>query len=119
MNVSFPFAIDRAGRVASTDDYDQHMVELIEQVLFTAPGERVNRPDFGCGILLLVFQPEYSQLAAATSAMIQASLSKWLGDLIRVANVSGQMIDTELLVTVEYMVLKTGTSRSAQFRRQV
>lgn len=117
MHVKFPFSIDRAGRVASTDNYDEHIVELIEQVLFTAPGERVNRPDFGCGILQLVFQPENSQLATTTSAMIQASLSKWLGALIRVVNVTGQTIDSELLVTVEYTVLQTGKPSVATFRR--
>ena len=54
MNLDFPYHFDSHGRTAAID-YDAHIRDLIEQVLFTAPGERVNRPDFGSGLLRLVF----------------------------------------------------------------
>lgn len=119
MEVAFPFRLDQSGRVASTHEYDRHIVELIEQVLFTAPGERPNRPDFGCGLLLLVFQPEDSQFAVATSTMIQAALSRTLGSLIRLLGVDGETSNSELLVTIRYTVIRTGATHTATFRRQL
>ena len=83
MNVDFPFHFDRRGRTAEVD-YDAHLRDLIEQVLFTVPGERVNRPDFGCGLLQLVFAPNSDQLAATTQYLVQCSLQYYLGDLIQV-----------------------------------
>ena len=83
MNVDFPFHFDSRGRTAETAD-DDHVRDLIEQVLFTAPGERVNRPDFGSGLLQLVFAPNSAELAAATQFLVQGALQQWLGDLIEV-----------------------------------
>jgi phage baseplate assembly protein W len=117
MNVRFPFEIDHLGRVASTADHDEHVVELIEQTLFTNPGERVNRPTFGCGLLLLVFQSSNSQVAAATSTLIHAELQSWLGELINVVGVSTVSADSKLVITVEYIVLQTNTRHVAEFQR--
>src|SRR6185312_12834702 len=83
MNVDFPYHFDARGRTAEVD-YDAHIRDLIEQVLFTAPGERVNRPDFGSGLLRLVFAPNSSELAATTQYLVQGSLQQYLGDLIQV-----------------------------------
>ena len=66
---------------------DDHIRDLIEQVLFTAPGERVNRPNFGSGLLQLVFAPNSDELAAATQFLVQGALQQWLGDLIQVEGV--------------------------------
>ena len=76
--VDFPYRIDGRGRTATTSE-DDHLRDLIEQVLFTAPGERVNRPTFGSGLLRLVFAPNGDALAAATQMTVQGNLQQWLG----------------------------------------
>jgi hypothetical protein len=81
---------------------------MIEQVLFTAPGERVMLPDFGCGLLTLVFEPNSELLAASTELLVRASLQRWLGDLIDVRTVNVLAIDSELLVRIEYVRLVDG-----------
>ena len=80
-NIDFPFHFDTRGRTAQTDD-DDHIRDLIDQVLFTAPGERVNRPTFGSGLMQLVFAPNSDELAATTQFLVQGALQQWLGDLI-------------------------------------
>ena len=75
IHIDYPFQINGRGRSASTGD-DEHIRDLIEQVLFTAPGERVNRPDFGSGLLQLVFAPNSDELAAAVQHSVQAALCR-------------------------------------------
>jgi phage baseplate assembly protein W len=116
MNVDFPFHFDSRGRTAEVD-YDAHIRDLIEQVLFTAPGERVNRPDFGCGLLQLVFAPNSDQLAATTQYLVQASLQQYLGDLIQVDTVEVENEDSTLRVSVRYLVRRTRTLQSAEFTK--
>ena len=77
--LDYPLRVDARGRSASTSE-DDHLRDLIEQVLFTSPGERVNRPDFGCGLKTLVFMPNSDALAAATQVLTKAALQKWLED---------------------------------------
>ena len=115
--VDFPYQFDRRGRTAGPRDEDEHIRELIEQVLFTAPGERVNRPDFGCGLMQLVFQPNSVGLAAATQFLVQSSLQQWLGDLILVESVEVEAEDSTLRVALEYVVRRTQAHSSAQFTR--
>ncbi|MDE2396709.1 MAG: GPW/gp25 family protein [Burkholderiales bacterium] len=107
-----PFHIDGRGRTAGTDDND-HVRDLIEQVLLTAPGERVMRPDFGSGVLALVFEPNSGQLAAATQMLAQASLQQYLSQLISVQAVEVQAADNLLVVDVRYILLADGSSNSA------
>ena len=116
MNVDFPFHFDRRGRTAEVD-YDAHIRDLIEQVLFTVPGERVNRPDFGCGLLQLVFAPNSDQLAATTQYLVQGSLQQYLGDLIQVDTVEVENEDSTLRVSVRYLVRRTQTLQSAEFTK--
>jgi phage baseplate assembly protein W len=117
-NIDFPLKLDRRGRTAATSDED-HVRDLIEQVLFTTPGERVNRPDFGCGLLQLVFSPNSNELAAATQYIVQGSLQQWLGDLIQVNSVAVENQDSTLRVHVSYTLRRTQQTRAAQFERQV
>src|SRR5215203_3790252 len=100
---NYPFNIDGRGRTASASDAD-HIKELIEQVLFTAPGERVNRPTFGSGINQLLFAPNSSELATATQFLVQGALQQWLGDLIEVNNVQVDNSDSSLFVEVHYTI---------------
>lgn len=118
MNVDFPYHFDSRGRTAAID-YDAHIRDLIEQVLFTAPGERVNRPDFGSGLLRLVFAPNSDQLAATTQYLVQGSLQQYLGDLIQVDAVEVENEDSTLRVTVRYLVRRTQTVQTAEFRKGV
>jgi uncharacterized protein len=118
MNIDFPFHFDGRGRTADTT-YEDHIRDLIEQVLFTAPGERVNRPTFGGGLLQLVFAPNSTELAAATQFLVQGNLQQWLGDLIDVQAVNVEAIDSTLRVLVQYVIRRTQQPQTAQFTQQV
>jgi phage baseplate assembly protein W len=118
MNIDFPFHTDTRGRTAATR-YEDHVRDMIEEVLFTAPGERVNRPTFGCGLLQLVFAPNSNELAAATQYIVQGSLQQWLGDVIQVNAVTIENQESTLLVNVSYTLRRTQQTQSAQFERQV
>jgi phage baseplate assembly protein W len=118
MEIDYPFHVDGRGRTAQTDSED-HIRDLIEQVLFTAPGERVNRPTFGTGLQQLVFAPNSEELAAAVQFLAQGALQQWLGELISVEGVGVRSDDAALQVTVEYTVRRTQQRRVAQFARQV
>ncbi len=118
MNIKFPYHFDNRGRTALTDDHD-HIRDMIEQVLFTSPGERVNRPTFGSGLMQLVFQPNSSELATTTQFLVQGALQQWLGDLIEVHDVDVESDDSTLLVTIKYTVRRTQQQQVAQFQRGV
>jgi Bacteriophage baseplate protein W len=96
-----PFHLDARGRSAETGA-DDHVRDLIFQVLFTSPGERVNRPDFGCGLKQLVFLPNSDVLATATQQLVQGALQRWLGEVIAVERVDVQSVESQLEVTVVY-----------------
>jgi Bacteriophage baseplate protein W len=118
MNVDYPYQFDHRGRTSATDDED-HIRDLIEQVLFTAPGERVNRPTFGSGLMQLVFAPNSDALAAATQLSVQSSLQQWLGDLIQVESVGVESEDSTLRVTVQYVIRRTQERQVQPFTRTV
>ncbi|MGW0522263.1 GPW/gp25 family protein [Crossiella sp. NPDC003009] len=111
MHVDFPYQIDHLGRTASTGHAD-HVRDLVEQLLFTAPGERVNRPDFGCGLLELVFAPNSPELAATVQASAQAALQRYLGDLLTVVELTVAAEESTLSVTLRYRLLRTGEIRT-------
>ncbi|MFN3331355.1 MAG: GPW/gp25 family protein [Caldilinea sp.] len=106
MNIAYPYAIDGSGRTAQPDD-DAHIRQMIEQLLFTAPGERVNRPTFGTGLCQLLFAPNSPELATATEFMVQGALQEFLGELIRVEAVDVAAEEATLRVTVQYIVQRT------------
>ena len=119
MNVLFPYHFDPRGRTADADQVqslqNRHIEDLIEQVLFTAPGERVNRPDFGCGLLQLVFSPNSIEVATATQFLVQGALQYTLGDLISLNDVSVTPDDSSLTIIVQYTVRSTQQQQVAQF----
>jgi phage baseplate assembly protein W len=117
MNIDFPFHFDGRGRTAETGD-DDHIRDMIEQFLFTNAGERVNRPDFGSGILQLVFDPNSPELAAALQFTIQAGLQQWLGDVIEVQALEVTSQDSTLYVDLQYIVRRTGEERTDNFVRR-
>lgn len=114
--LDYPFRFDARGRTASTDR-DDHVRDLIEQVLFTSPGERVNRPTFGSGLLKLVFEPAGDEMATATQFLVQGALQQWLGDLVEVQRVQVASREGALDVAVDYVVRRTGERQVARFSR--
>lgn len=118
MNIDFPFHFDRRGATATTD-YADHVRDMIEQLLFTTPGERLNRPDFGCGLLQLVFAPNSPELAATVQFTTQAALAQWLGDVIDIRSLDVDARDSILRVELDYALRATGESQQASFTREV
>ena len=116
MNLHFPFQPDQRGRSGEVDS-DTHLRDMIEQVLFTVPGERVNRPDFGCGLLQLVFAPNSDTLAAAIQMTVHSALQQWLGDRIVVEGVNVEHSDSTLAVDVQYVVRHGQERRLTRFTR--
>ncbi len=112
--IAAPLQFDGRGRTAATPA-DQHLRDLIEEVLLTAPGERVMRPAFGSGLLQLAFAPSSDQLAATLQMLVQGALQSALGDLIEVAGVTIAQDDGTLTISVDYTVRSTGESTTATF----
>ncbi|MGW1375388.1 GPW/gp25 family protein [Streptomyces sp. NPDC002446] len=112
--IAFPFRADRRGRTAHAD-HDDHVRDLIEQLLFTSPGERVMRPDFGCGLLELVFTPNSPELVSALELSVQASLQRWLGDLIEVESLDVVSEENVVRVHLRYVVRSTESRRDEVF----
>jgi phage baseplate assembly protein W len=112
--LDFPYHFDGRGRTADTGDAD-HLRDLIEQVLFTSPGERVMRPDFGSGLLALVFEPNSTVLAGTTQMLVQGALQQYLGDLIAVEAVEVEGVEGTFSVSVRYVVRRDGTVRLDSF----
>lgn len=116
MQLAFPFHFDARGRSAMADQ-SRHIRDMIELLLFTSPGERVNRPDFGSGLQQLVFAPNSPELAAALQFTLQASLNRWLGDLIELRGLEVVSDDARLTVSLSYAERADGTLHSADFVR--
>ena len=114
----FPFRIDGRGRTAGADA-DGYVRGLIEQLLFTTPGERVNRPELGTGVARLVFAPNSPELASATQLMVQGALQQWLGDLAQIDAVEVESEESTLRVLVRYTLRRTLEQREERFERRV
>ena len=118
MNLRYPFQLDGRGRTAEAGE-EAYIRGLIEQVLFTSPGERVMRPDFGSGLMQLVFAPNSDEVAATLQLLVRGALQQWLGEAIRVEDVRAESQDASLTVTVRYTVVLTQETATAQFTRTV
>jgi phage baseplate assembly protein W len=118
MQIAFPFQFDGRRRTAEASD-DDHIRQMIEQILFTSPGERVNRPDFGSGLLAMVFGPNSDAIASTTQIAVQGALQRWMADLIQVEAVNVTSVDSTLTVTVQYTVRRQQQRQVAQFQRSV
>jgi uncharacterized protein len=118
MNIDYPFHFDGRGRTAATTD-DDHIRDMLEQLIFTSPGERVNRPDFGSGIMQLIFAPNSPELAATLQFTLQAAIQRWLGDALELQSLEVTSVDSMLTINVQYVVRRTNQSQSASFTRTV
>lgn len=114
--IAYPFRIDARNRVADAS-HEEHIRQLIEQLLFTMPGERVNRPTFGTGLMQLVFAPNSDELAAATQLLVQGALQQWLGDLIQIEAVQIESEEATLRVIIQYLIRRNQDRKIAQFER--
>ena len=114
LEVGFPLTVSSAGHLADPD-YERHVEQMIELVLFTAPGERVNRPDFGCGLLQLIQGPATDAIASATEYLVRGALLKWLGDVISVRQVEVTAVDSTLRIRLAYVLLLDQGLRTVTF----
>jgi phage baseplate assembly protein W len=119
MDIDYPFHF-ADGATARTDTSD-HVRDMIEQLLFTQPGERVNRPDFGSGLMQMVFAPNSPELAATLQFTLQAALLQWLGDVIDVQALDVTAEDATLRVTVRYALRASADAapQTVRFEREV
>ncbi len=118
MQIDYPIHYDSRGGTARTDE-NEHIRDLIEQVLFTSPGERVNLPTFGCGLMQLVFAPINDELATATRYLVQGALQQWLGEIIEPEEVTVTSEESTINVIVKYKIRQTRESREEEFSREV
>ena len=118
MNIDFPFHFDAFGRSAETNDAE-HVRDMIEQLLLTRPGERVNRPEFGSGLLHAVFEPNSPELAKALEFTTRAAVQRWLGDVIEVRALDFTADDSRLQLRLIYLVRRTGELRTESFETGV
>ena len=118
MQIAFPFRIDGRGRTAEAP-HDEHVRDLLAQLLFTAAGERVNRPTLGTGLMALVHEPKRDDLAATTQLLVQGALQQWLGDVLEVETIETVGEESALRVTVRYRLRATGERHEATLRQAV
>jgi len=117
-SIAYPYRFDGRGRTALASDND-HIEQMIEQVLFTSPGERVNLPSFGCGLLQMPFEPNDDRLQQTMEFLIRGALSQWLGTLIDTLSIDVARSDNVFTVNITYVVRKTKRAQSATFERTV
>ena len=118
MDIDFPLQFDARGLTA-TVGRDAHVRDMIEQLIFTNHGERVNRPEFGSGLQQLIFAPNSPELATALQFAMQSALQRFLGDVIDVANLEVESRESTLRVLVQYVVRGTSETQAAVFTRTV
>jgi hypothetical protein len=110
---AYPFRIDPASGQAAQTSYASHVDQMIRQILLTAPGERADLPEFGCGLRQLIFAPHSTALDATTQILVQKALTRWLSDQVTVQQVQvapptpGQ--EEQILVQIDYTLVETQT----------
>lgn len=117
MELGYPYRFDGRGQTGAATE-EQWIRGLVEQVLFTAPGERVMRPDFGSGLMQLVFAPNSSELAATVQVLAEGALQQWLGHLIMVETLEVEASDATLRVTVRYVIRRTNGVQVETFEQE-
>jgi phage baseplate assembly protein W len=104
-SIRYPIAIDTAlGRLAEETNYAAHVEQMIKQVLFTNPGERINRPDFGCGVRRMVFAPNSEASASLAQVTIFEALTKWLSSVIDVSSIQVTAQEETLSIGIAYIL---------------
>ncbi len=116
--IAFPLQFDGRGRCADRS-YALHIRDMLEQLIFTSPGERVNRPEFGSGVLQLLFAPNSPELAATVQFTLQAAIGRWLGDVIEVQDLNVSAVDSTLSIKISYVIRQSGETDQARFSQQL
>jgi phage baseplate assembly protein W len=112
---SHPFRLDPASGQARQVSYGNHVEQMIRQVLLTAPGERVDLPEFGCGIRQLLFAPNSDALQASARLIVQSALTEWLASHVQLVNVSvsdGAGDGSQIDIQIEYLLIETQSKRT-------
>jgi phage baseplate assembly protein W len=115
--VAFPLIVGPDGYAVTTASRQTAAEQLIEELLFTDAGERLNQPALGCGLIDLVFDSLTDELKAATQFQVSSRLQAWLADVIQVVSVVVEAAAPELEITVVYQLLPAGGVQTAVFRR--
>ena len=118
-NLSYPYRVDGGGRTATTQDPARHARDLIEAVLFTAPGERVNRPEFGSGLLELLFDTNSEALDTAADFLIRSSVQRHLSELLTISGLTIRRDEGKLEITISYLLRATGETLTSSFGHEV
>ncbi len=108
VDIAFPYHVGPQGTTATAASADDHIAQMLQQLLFTRPGERVNQPTFGCGLLNLVFSPNSPEVAAALSITVSAAVQQWLGDVVQIQSVDVTSAGSQLQVMLSYVTVTTG-----------
>ena len=118
MDIYYPLQFDGRGRTASANE-NQHIRQMLEQLIFTSPGERVNRPTFGTGVLQLIFAPNSPELAATVQFTMEAAIQQWLGDVIELQKLDVTSVYSTLTIDITYSIKRTGEQQSLTLTRTV
>ena len=113
-HLAWPYGFDAAGRTACVG-HEEHVKQMLAQLLFTNAGERVNRPDFGSGLLQLVFAPNSPELATALQFNMRAAIQQWLGDVVELNALEVTSEDATISIHLRYIIRATGTVQTAHF----
>src|SRR3954466_6292826 len=114
LNVAFPFRLDSRGHTEVTDD-ERHVNGMLEMLLLTTAGERVNRPDFGGGLRQLLFGPASPELAATVQHTLRAEILQWLDDVIDLRELDVWAEEGRMVLNLSYVLRHDGTQRTAEF----
>ncbi len=114
-DVSFPLRIDNRGRMA-TAGYETHVREMLEQLLFTQPGERVNRPDFGTPISAAIFDRPTDELISSLEFQVSTSVQRFMGEVVSLENVSIDVVDDQIEIILTYTIIALNQSTEERFR---
>ena len=113
---AYPFHLNAASGQAAQSSYADHVEQMIRQILLTDPGERIDMPQFGCGLRRLIFAPHSDALQATTQMMVLQSLNRWLSDQVTVQKVTvskpGEFPDGELFVEIDYVLIETQSTKN-------
>lgn len=118
MDINFPYQVAINGRTATTDRAE-HIRDLIKQVLFTSPGERVNRPTFGSGLNQLVFEPNNAELISTVQFLVNGALQQWLSEIIEVGDVNIEVTDSSLSIHINYTEIGSQINQEATFNKSI
>lgn len=117
--LDYPYGVSGVG-IPNTTGPDDHLRDLILQVLFTNPGERVNLPEFGVGVQRLVFAPNSDARRTTAQFLINTNLQRWLGDQIDVQQVTvSSEPGEEETVTIEIVYVVNTTQQRQTLQVQV